>query len=178
MVFHFNLFVILTYKTTAAQKRKVLIVGDPAWTSTPKPDFIASLVFGGPLEQIHCGGTSAAVTFLNAADAERYYNKTPNGVVYRSFNDSPQHFAEVKMTDDVTPVSSLVQEYVKAGYTRCVRAIGVDVALSLADLHAAAAGKASLRGGAVRKLERLEDDMSPQGVSTSPQCPYDSQLTG
>lgn len=164
---------VLTYQITAAQKRKVFLKGDPPWESTPKPDFIASLVYGGPLEQIHCSGTSAAVTFINAADAENYYSKTPNGVLYRSSNDNPQHFAEVVMADDVTPVSGMVQEYVKNGFTRCVRAIGVDVAISLAELHAVAVGKSSVP----RKLERLEDDKSPQGVSFSPKSPYYSLVT-
>ena len=158
---------------TAAQKRKVFFTGDPAWESAPKPDFIASLVYGGPLEQIHCSGASAAVTFINAADAENYYKKTPNGILYRSSNDNLQYFAEVRMADDVTPVSGMVQEYVNNGFTRCVRAIGVDFAKSLEELHAVAVGKSSVP----RKLEGLEDGKSPQGVSFNPKFPYDSLVT-
>lgn len=159
------MFDILTCIPTAAQKRKVIITGDPVWESTPKPDFITSLVFGGPLEQILCSGNAAAVTFINSADAEKYYNSTPNGVVYRSTSETLQYVAEIMMADDVTPVSSLVQEYVNHGFTRCVRAIGVDVAMSLEELTAIAGGKPNSRGSVPRKLERLEDDMSCRGVS-------------
>ena len=66
----------------------------PAWESTPKPDFIASLVFGGPLEQIICKVSSAIVVFVNPEDAQTYYDATANGIVFRQ-NPDRLYYAEV-----------------------------------------------------------------------------------
>ena len=159
----------------AAQKRKVIITGDPAWESTPKPDFIASLVFGGPIEQIFCGGNSAAVTFINPEDAQAFFDATPNGVVYRKTSEA-HHYAEIRMAEDVSPASSLVTQYVGVGATRCVKATGVDVAMSLEYLTALGNGRLTSRGTTPRTLERLVDDMNPSGVSTLSQA-YGNTLT-
>ena len=157
---------VLMVTATAAGKRKVIITGDPAWESTPKPDFIASLVFGGPLEQILCLSSSAIVTFINPNDAQAYYDGTPNGIIFRK---TPEclHYAEVRLDNDVTPISSIVQQHFDdKGATRCVKATGVDVATSLEDLHKLGNGPMNSRGQIPRKLERLVDDTNASGVST------------
>ena len=50
-----------------------------------------------------------------------------NGIVFRK---TPEclHYAEVKLDDHVTPISSLVQQYVDNGATRRVKATGIDIA--------------------------------------------------
>ena len=156
---------VLIITAAAAGKRKVIITGFPAWDTIPKPDFIASLVFGGPLEQITCLISSAIVTFIKPEDAQAYYDATPNGIIFRHTPDGP-YTAEVKLHEDVTPVSSLVQQYVDNGATRCVKAIGFDVVTPLGDLYRLGRGPVNSRGQIPRRLERLTDDMTLSGVST------------
>lgn len=156
---------MLRYLITAAQHRKVNLFGDPEWHTSPKADFIASLVFGGPLEHIQCMVNSAAVTFINAADAQAFYENTANGIVYRADADCV-HYAEARMAIDPTPTSSYVQDLVNQGATRSVRAIGVDPVTSLNSIRHLAEGKIRSQGVPSRKLESLEDTMNANGVST------------
>lgn len=127
------------------------------------------------MEQILCGGNSAAVTFINPADAQAFFDATPNGIVYRKTSEQ-HHYAEIRMAEDVSPVSSLVTQYVGVGATRCVKATGVDVAMSLEYLTALGNGRLTSRGTTPRTLERLVDDMNSSGVSTLSQA-YDITLT-
>ena len=117
------------------------------------------------MEQIQCNGNSAAVTFINASDAQKFYDDTPNGIVFRRTSDV-LHYAETRMAQDVTPLSSLVMHYVDVGITRCVSAIGVDIGMSLEHLKAVGSGRLSPRGQLPRMLECLIDDMNAGGVST------------
>ena len=156
---------MLRYLVTAAQQRKVVIIGDPEWHSSPRPDFIASLVYGGPLEQIQCLINSAAVTFIYPEDALAFYEHTANGIVYEA-NAEVIRFAEVRMPIDPTPISSYVMDCFNQGATRSVRAIGVDVVMSINSLRLLAEGKVSFRGIPTRKLESMEDTMNEGGVST------------
>ena len=156
---------MLRYLIAASQFRKVYIIGDPRWNAIPKADFIASLVFGGPLELIHCFVDSAAVTFIYAADAQSFYEKTANGIVFRSDN-SAVYTADTRMSVEPTPISSFVQDCVFQGATRCVRAIGVNRSTSMNGLRLSAEGRLNARGGPERKVERIEESVNAGGVST------------
>ena len=156
---------MLRYLITVAQLRKVIIRGDPEWQFSPTAEFIASLVFGGPLEQLQCMINSAAVTFIHAADAQLFYNKTANGIVFRADSEGI-YYADVRMAVDPTPTSSYVEDCFNQGATRIVRATGIDPVVTLTSLRAGAEGKTSLRGIPIRKLERLEDTVNEGGVST------------
>lgn len=148
----------------AAQIRKVIIYGNPVWSSkVVKPNFISRLVYGGPLEEIRCLLYSAEVTFLNAADAKKYHKATGNGIKYRH-DDTGKHYAEVRMAEDVTPMSSLVQHYVAKGVTRCVTAVGFPRSFTDSDMLMFAGGKVTAQGRPTRNFECVEYGTNDQGV--------------
>ncbi|KAL8881380.1 MAG: hypothetical protein Q9198_001413 [Flavoplaca austrocitrina] len=115
---------------TAAKVRKVMLAGIPSGAT---PNLVASFVFGGPLERIHVGDSSAFVTFLRGEDAERYYEATENGLDYEK--DGVKYVIMTEMTSEVNPVSGILREYIEKEFTRCVRAIGVDREWTLLALH-------------------------------------------
>ena len=63
--------------------------------------------------------------------------------------------------------SSLVQQYINNGATRCVKAIGFDIVIPLEDLYRLDYDPMNFRGQIPRRLKRLTDDMTLTGVSTS-----------
>ena len=148
--------------SSAAQKRKLILYGNPSWDFAPRPSFITDLVFGGPLEQIRCMEHTAEVTFLNSADAQKFFDATPNGIQIRKDSSGIQ-YAEVKWVEDVTPMSSLVQQHVDNGVTRCVHAIGVED-LPMEELKALARGKMNRQGLPMRKVESIEKGISARNV--------------
>lgn len=156
-------YVLIVYRP-AAQKRKLIIYGDPSFESTPTPSFVANLVFGGPLEQIRCLDNKAEVTFLDGIDAQRFFDATPNGILYRKDAAAGNRYAEVKFIDEVTPVASLVKQHLENGATRCVRAIGIDEDWTVAGLQALAGGKSSRTGLPMRKIESVEIGVNERNV--------------
>ena len=158
-----SVFGYLLTVVAVAQKRKVIIYGTPVWPVSPKPSFIAKLVFGGPLEEIRCLEHGAEVTFLSGADAQKFYEATGNGILFRDDNTG-KHYAEVKLAEDVTPMSSLVQQHVDNGVTRCLLAIGVEEGLSSKDLEAMAGGKSTQQGNPVRRVESIETGINARNV--------------
>ena len=58
---------------------------------------------------------SAAVTFIHAADAQLFYNKTANEIVFRADSEGI-YYADVRMALDVSPISSYVQPALRGGY--------------------------------------------------------------
>ena len=142
----------------------MVFIGVPEWLASPKPEFIASLTFGGALEDIKCMANSAEVTFIDPEDALKFYARTANGIIY-SADTKSIYCAETCMPIDPTPTSSYVRDCYNQGATRSVRAIGVDPVIPLDSLKVLAEGKASFRGVPSRKIERLEDRMNENGVS-------------
>lgn len=130
-----------------------------AWEEDPTPSFIADLVFGGPLEQIHCMEHTAKVTFLDGDDAKHFVDATPNDILF-----AKGKYAVVKWVEDVTPMSSLVQQYIDNGCTRCVQAIGTDD-FPIEKLKATAGGKLNRLGRPMRKVEHVEKGTNARGVS-------------
>ena len=147
----------------AAQNRKVIIQGNPIWPVTPKAYFISRLVFGGPLEEIRCIPHAAEVTFLNGADAQKYHDATGNGILFRA-DDTGKHYAEVRLAEDVTPTSGLVQQHVDKGATRCVSAIGFPEKLAEDELLKLGGGKLTAQGTPARKIESIEAGINERGV--------------
>ncbi|KAL9042801.1 MAG: hypothetical protein Q9180_000338 [Flavoplaca navasiana] len=139
---------------TAAKVRKVMLTGIPSGAT---PNLVASFVFGGPLERIHVGDSSAFVTFLRGEDAERYYEATENGLDYEK--DGVKYVIMTEMTSEVNPVSGILREYIEKEFTRCVRAIGVDREWTLMALHEVAARKG-------RKVEKIVDGLNANKAST------------
>ncbi|KAL8785299.1 MAG: hypothetical protein Q9213_003444 [Squamulea squamosa] len=140
--------------STAARVRKIMLTGIPTGAT---PTLVASFVFGGPLERIHVGDSSAFVTFLRGEDAAKYYEATGNGLDYEK--DGVKHVIMTDMTSEVNPVSGILREYIEKEFTRCVRAIGVDREWTTMALHETAARKG-------RKVERIFDGLNASNAST------------
>ncbi|KAL8759882.1 MAG: hypothetical protein Q9199_000447 [Rusavskia elegans] len=138
---------------TAARVRKIMLTGVPSGAT---PSLVASFVFGGPLERIHVGDSSAFVTFLRGEDAAKYYEATGNGLDYRK--DDVEHVIMTEMTSEVNPVSGILREYIEKEFTRCVRAIGVDAEWTTMALHEVAARKG-------RKVEKIVDGLNASKAS-------------
>ncbi|KAL8775399.1 MAG: hypothetical protein Q9209_000407 [Squamulea sp. 1 TL-2023] len=151
---HDYLTTSVTDISTAARVRKIMLTGVPKGAT---PTLVASFVFGGPLERIHVGDSSAFVTFLRGEDAARYYEATGNGLDYEK--DGVKHVIMTDMTSEVNPISGILREYIEKEFTRCVRVIGVDKEWTTMALHETAARKG-------RKVEKIVDGLNASKAST------------
>ena len=106
---------------------------------------------------------TAEVTFLSGTDAKKFYDATPNDILYRKDASGPQ-YASVKWVEDVTPMSSLVEQHIENGVTRCVHAIGI-LDYTIERLKFEAGGRVDRRGNPMRKVESVEKGISARGVS-------------
>ncbi len=123
-------------------------------------------MFGGALEQIYLKGTTAQVLFLHAKDCDTYFHATANGLVYNV--DGQKGVAHVAKAADVDVVSGQARTFIELGFTRCVRATGVDSGLTLAKLKE----KASYKN---RKVESVVMGTGQSGVRVS-FCTYLHQI--
>ncbi|SLM39924.1 hypothetical protein LPUS_10587 [Lasallia pustulata] len=139
----------------AARIRKVIITNLPPQSTA---NFVQSLVFGGPIEQINMAATSASVVFVDADDTKKYYDATANGLVYKKEGDK-EHFVFVELAKDVDVVGGLLQEMIDKSVTRCVKAVGVDE-----DWGMPALWKMAERKG--RKVENILGGVNDGGVRT------------
>lgn len=124
---------------------------------------IASLVFGGPVEQIsfNSGNSHATVTFVHASDCMSYFIKTGNGI---QLSDQQDHVLWVELGIEVDPMSGLTKSHEEGSCTRCLRAIGIEEDWTIAGLTKLASGK----GGNARKVEDISVKMNRStGVSGS-----------
>ena len=140
----------------AARVRRVAIVNIPRDSSAK---FVQSLVFGGPLELLTVGGSSASVVFMHAEHCVKYYDATSNGLVYKK-TDGKEEVCFVQLAKDVDVVGGLLRGYIEKGVTRCVRAIGVDADWGMPALYKMAGRKG-------RKVEHIIDGVNAAGVSNS-----------
>lgn len=138
----------------AARIRKVIISGLPL---EPTATLVASLVFGGPVENISLGKSSAFVLFIHAEDCQKYYNTTKNGVVYGK-EGGKELFAVVELGKDVDVIGGKLQSLIDQKATRCVRVNGADEKFTMAELIELANSKR-------RRLEGIEDEkgVGPNG---------------
>lgn len=146
----------LNLYSPAARIRKVIITNLPPGSTA---NFIQSLVFGGPIEQIVVASSSASVVFVDADDTKKYYDATANGLVYKNEGDK-EHFVLVELAKDVDVVGGLLREMIEKSVTRCVKAIGVEE-----DWGMPALWKMAERKG--RKVENIVEGVNAGGVSPS-----------
>lgn len=124
------------------------------------PTFVASLVYGGPLESIRVtDGKVAFVTFLRPEDAMKYYEATANDLLFKK--DGAEHIIMTQLGKDVNPVSGVLKEWIEKEFTRCVRAVGVDEDWTIEALNETATKKG-------RKIEKVVDGTNKSGVSFLP----------
>ena len=134
-----------------ARKRKVIISHLPP-RCTAK--FIASLIFGGPIESIVMKPGSAEVLFVDAQHCAQFCSDHENGLDYGK--DEKIDYVLVDMNSEVDVVSGKLQEMIDNGVTRCVRVIGVDHEWTKERLWDLAEKRNS-------RLEHLEDKMGEGG---------------
>ncbi|KAI9872822.1 MAG: hypothetical protein M1830_001151, partial [Pleopsidium flavum] len=137
----------------AARIRRVSLVNLPPDSSAK---FVQSLVFGGPLELVNVGSSSASVVFLHAEDCIKYYDATSNGLVYKK-DGGKEDVCFVELAKDVDIMGGLLRGYIEYGVTRCVRAIGVEEEWGLPALFKMAGRKG-------RKVEHVIDGVSAGGT--------------
>ncbi|KAI4258386.1 MAG: hypothetical protein LQ352_001235 [Teloschistes flavicans] len=136
---------------SAAKTREVVLTGIPIGST---PTLVASLAYGGPLENIAVGSSTAYVTFLRAEDAAKFYETSANGLVYKP--DVPnitKHVIMTAMSKHLNPVSGILREYIEKEFTRCVRAIGVDKEWTMSYMYETAARKG-------RRVEKIVDGVN------------------
>ena len=146
---------------TAAKIRKVIIKDLPRDSTA---SFVASLVYGGALEEIQirssvAGYLSAVVRFLDAEDCKKFYENTANGLVYKKDAKGRELVLFVELSKDVDVVGGLLQGWIASGVTRCVRAVGVEAKWDMNGLLMIAERKN-------RKVEKILDGQNAGGVST------------
>lgn len=145
----------------AAKIRKVIIKDIPRGSTNT---FVASLVYGGPIEDIHirssaAGDLSAMIRFMDATDCMRFYDETSNGLVYQKDSKGHELVLFVELSKDVDVVGGLLQGWIDSGVTRCVRAVGIEAKWGMDTLLKVAERKN-------RKVEKIVDEENAGGVST------------
>lgn len=125
--------------------------------------FVASLVYGGPIEEIQirssaAGNLSAIVRFMDAGDCMKFYDETSNGLVYKKDDKGGELVLFVELAKDVDVVGGLLQTWIASGVTRCVRAVGVESEWGMDELLKIAERKN-------RKVEKIVDGQNAGGVS-------------
>jgi len=123
------------------------------------PVFVASLIHGGPVENISLPSpTSAFVLFLNPDDAVNFYKATANGI--ECVKEGVKYVVLCEMNaEEVDVVGGKLRMWIDMGMTRCVRAIGaIGQEWTLGKLY----GLAEAKG---RKVEVIEVGENPGGVS-------------
>ncbi|KAL8927433.1 MAG: hypothetical protein Q9208_002238 [Pyrenodesmia sp. 3 TL-2023] len=139
---------------SAAKHRRIVLMGLP---ESSTPSFVASLVYGGPLESVRItDGKVAFVTFLRPEDAMRYHEATANDLLFKK--DGAEHVIMTQLGKDVDPVSGMLKEWIEKEFTRCVRAVGVDEDWTMQALNETATKKG-------RKIEKVIDGTNKSGVS-------------
>ena len=140
----------------AAQVRTVTLTRLPRFAT---PEFVASLVFGGALEDIHMRGDNVAdVRFLNGDDCQRYAEKTEAGIIINKGVKGKEDIILTYISKDVNVVGGKLKEWIDQGRTRCVKAVGVEEDITMEKLQRLAASKS---GGL---LDRIADYKNERGV--------------
>lgn len=137
----------------ACQIRRIIIRGLPiAWAT---PSKVLSLIYGGNVERVFITENGTAhVLFCDHDACQAFYEKYPNGIV---LDKEKRQVVFVEMGCEVDVISSQLSFNLSVGATRVVRAVGVDMNLSMGQLLKQAAGNG-------RKVERIIDSYAPEEV--------------
>ncbi|CAD6570474.1 MAG: hypothetical protein ASARMPREDX12_003640 [Alectoria sarmentosa] len=146
-------------RPAAAKTRKVIIKDLPRGSTNT---FVASLVYGGPIEEIRirsspAGDLSAAIRFMDAGDCTKYYHETSNGLVCKKDAKGGELVLFVELSKDVDVVGGMLQGWIDSGVTRCVRAVGVEAEWGMDGLVKVAERKN-------RKVEKIVDGQNAGGA--------------
>ena len=147
--------------TLAAKIRKVFLINLPPNSTA---EFVASLVFGGSVEDISVSHSSASVRFLRHEDCMKYSEATRNGVVYkteRTEGGIKEHFAIVQPATTVSVIGGNLGVIMGYRATRCVQARG------LASKEEALEKKKFMERDAIEKRMRIEGGSIEQSAGTN-----------
>ena len=145
---------LLTRLFLASRVRRIILRGLPATWCTPAK--VLSLVHGGNIESVHVHGNGTAhILFCEHEACQAFYDKYPNGI---DLDKERRITVFVEMGKEVDVVSSQLSFNLSVGSTRAVRAVGVDMNASMAQLYNMACGSG-------RKVEKILDSYVPGDVS-------------
>ena len=114
---------------------------------------MCSLIHGGAIEKVNISPSGNAHIYFCDHDACRaFYEKYPNGI------GLGPHIVYVEIGQEVDVVSSQLAMNRSMGATRVVRAVGVDMSITMAQLH-------QIATGSNRKFEKIVDNYVPDEVS-------------
>ncbi|GES64428.1 hypothetical protein ATEIFO6365_0008049800 [Aspergillus terreus] len=134
----------------AAQVRRVILKGLPSSWSTPAK--VLTLIHGGMVERVSVTAAgNAHVVFCDADACKAFYNKYPNGI---DLDKDRKMTVFVEMGSEVDIVSSHLAFNLSVGATRVVRAVGVDLGLSMVQLLQVASVQS-------RRVEKIIDHYVP-----------------
>ncbi|EAW13836.1 uncharacterized protein ACLA_068640 [Aspergillus clavatus NRRL 1] len=133
-----------------AQVRRVIIKGLPASWATPAK--VLSLIHGGMIESISISSSgNAHILFCDHEACQAFYDKYPNGI---DLDKEKRKTVFVEMGTEVDVISSQLSFNLSIGSTRVVRAIGVDMSITMAQLLKLATNNN-------RKVEKILDSCVP-----------------
>ncbi|KAI9045073.1 uncharacterized protein KD926_010396 [Aspergillus affinis] len=134
----------------AARVRTVIIRGLPSTWATPTK--VLSLVHGGRIENVCVSPRGIAhIRFCEADACLAFYEKYPNGI---DLDKSRKVTVFVDMGKDVDVISSQLSFNLSVGATRVVRAVGVDLEVTMQQMI-------DLATAQNRKIEKIVDSWVP-----------------
>lgn len=135
----------------ASQVRRIVLNGLPSTWATPTKAL--SLIHDGAIEKISIAPSgNAHILFCDHEACKAFYDKYPNGIGLGPNN------VYVEIGQEVDVISSQLAVNRSVGATRVVRAVGVDLGITMAQLYQIAAGNN-------RKIEKIVDSYAPDEVS-------------
>lgn len=141
----------MTPTFAASQVRRIILTGLPSSWATPTK--VLSLIHGGAIEKVNIDSSgNAYVYFCDHEACKAFYEKYPNGIGLGQSN------VFVDIGQEVDVVSSQLALSRSIGATRVVRAVGVDLKVTMDRLHQIATGNN-------RKIEKITDNYVPGEVS-------------
>ncbi|KAL4800021.1 hypothetical protein BDV19DRAFT_384860 [Aspergillus venezuelensis] len=134
----------------AAQVRRCTIKGlPPTWAT---PDKVLSMVHGGLIESVSITPTgNAHVLFCDADACKAFYEKYPNGV---DLDRERKLTAFIDLGEDVDVISSQLSFNLSVGSTRVVRAVGVDMEVTMSEV-------VKIATASNRRVEKIIDSYVP-----------------
>lgn len=133
--------------------RRIILKGLPSAWRTPAK--VLTLIHGGAIENVHISGSgNASVLFCEPDACMAFYDKYPNGI---DVDREKGLTVFVEMGSDVDVVSSQLLFNLSVGASRVVRAVGVDMNITMGQLL-------RISSACNRKVEKVLDHYVPGDV--------------
>jgi hypothetical protein len=133
--------------------RKIIIKGLPSFWATPAK--VLSLIHGGAIESVSVTPSGTAhILFCEHGACQAFYDTYPNGI---DLDRERKITVFVEMGKEVDVISSQLSFSLSTGATRAVRAVGVDLDVTMRQLSGMATDSH-------RKVEKIIDTYVPGDV--------------